>query len=276
MPFKQLVRAEVAAGLDETHQFETWASEVTGEAYYDVHLSVIEARETCVPALRRLLAGQKAWRILESGCGTGRWMAFFARLGHRPFGLDDSPAPLAVARRHAPGLPLVRADARLSPFKPASFDAVFSSYVAEHFEEGPAGLLSEIGRVLKPGGVLVIVVPYDNWFRRLFTHRILEAYYWFARRRGEKLAFTEYRFSRHEMERFLEESGFRVEHVEPDDFRLPWAKGIRVDLGELLAPRGAPRGGWELNSFGRMLARCLHAVSPWFAAAGIFFVARKV
>jgi ubiquinone/menaquinone biosynthesis C-methylase UbiE len=274
--FKQLVRAEVAAGLDETHQFESWAADVEGQAYYDVHLSVIDERESCVPALRRELGERSGWRILESGCGTGRWMAFFARLGHRPFGIDDSPAPLAVARSHAPDLPLVRADARASPFKPASFDAVFSSYVAEHFEEGPAKLLEEIRRVLKPGGVLFIVVPFDSPFRRLFTHRVLEAYYRLARRRGQKLAFTEYRFSRREMERFLEQSGFRVEHVEPDDFRLPWAKGLRVDFGELLAPRGAAKGGWELNVIGRVLSRCLRFISPWFAAAGIFFVARRV
>lgn len=114
MAFKQYVRAEIAAGLDEMYQFETWAADAPGRAYYDAHLSVIEERETCVPTLRRFLDGTGK-RILESGCGTGRWIAFFETLGHRPVGVDDSAAALRVAREHDPGLPLVRADVIAGP-----------------------------------------------------------------------------------------------------------------------------------------------------------------
>ncbi|MGH7789077.1 MAG: class I SAM-dependent methyltransferase, partial [Candidatus Binatia bacterium] len=99
--FKQYVRADIAAGLDETYRFETWAEDTPGAAYYDVHVSVIEARESSVPTLRRAL-GPGSVRILESGCGTGRWMAFFERLGHRAVGIDDSRGPLAAARAHDP------------------------------------------------------------------------------------------------------------------------------------------------------------------------------
>jgi SAM-dependent methyltransferase len=273
MPFKQYVRAEIAAGLDETYQFETWADEVRGKEYYDVHVSVIEERETCVPTLRRALAGGRK-RILESGCGTGRWMAFFERLGHEAYGVDDSPGPLGVARRHAPEMRLVRADVLACPFKDASFDAVFSSYVAEHFDDGPETLFGEIHRLLAPNGLLLVVVPYNNWFRRLFTNRALQCFYWLSRVRGRPVTFTEYRYSLAEMDGFLKRTGFRIEHVEPDDFRLPWAKGLSLDLGPLVLPRGA-EGTWEVNGFGRLLARALGAISPWICCAGIFCVARK-
>jgi len=273
MPFKQYVRAEIAAGLDETYQFEHWAAQTPGRAYYDVHLSVIEERETCVPTLRRYLDGSGR-RILESGCGTGRWMAFFEKLGHRAFGIDDSAGPLSVARRHDPEMRLVRGDVLRSPFSTASFDAVFSSYVAEHFEDGPEDLLREIHRLLKPGGLLLLIVPYNNPFRRLFTNRALRGFYLLSRLRGRPLAFTEFRYSRREIERHLERTGFRVEHVEPDDFRPPWAKGLSLDLGPLVRERGAPAGTWELNAPGRLLARCLNAVSPWIACAGILLIAR--
>lgn len=274
MSFKQYVRAEIAAGLDETYRFETWAAGTPGRAYFDVHVSVIEARETCVPALRRVLGGT-GLRILESGCGSGRWMAFFERLGHRAVGVDDSAAPLGVARRHDPALRLVRGDVVASPFRSASFDAVFSSYVAEHFEGGPAPLLREIHRVLKPGGLLLLIVPYNNPFRRLVTNRVLQAFSWWCRRRGRPLAFTEYRYSRREVEGFLRRGGFAVEHVEPDDFRHPWAKGLSLDLGPLVRPPGADLGTWELNRFGRVLARALNAISPWTCCAGILCVARR-
>src|SRR5678810_892194 len=103
MAFKQYVRAEIAAGLDETYQFEQWSVEASGDAYYAVHLAVIDEFETCIPTLRRALSGQ-GLRILESGCGTGRWMAFFERLGHQAYGIDDSPGPLGVAHRHRPAM----------------------------------------------------------------------------------------------------------------------------------------------------------------------------
>ena len=270
MAFKQYVRAEIAAGLDETYQFETWAADAPGREYYDVHLSVIEERETCVPTLRRVLAGGGK-RILESGCGTGRWMAFFERLGHRAVGVDDSAGPLRVARAHDAALRLVRADTLACPFKDGSFDAVFSSYVAEHFEDGPAALLRELRRLLTPGGLLLLIVPYNNLLRRVFTHRILELYGLLRRVRGGRMAFTEFRFSAGEIAQLVERSGFRVEHTEPDDFHLPWGKGLSLDLGPLVLQKP---GGWELNGFGRLLGRALRALSPWTGAAGILIVAR--
>ena len=51
-------------------------------------------------ALGALLGGGKL--VLESGCGTGRWMAFFEKLGNRAVGVDDSRGPLKVAREHDP------------------------------------------------------------------------------------------------------------------------------------------------------------------------------
>jgi SAM-dependent methyltransferase len=271
MAFKQFVRAEIAAGLDETYQFEQWSIEASGDAYYDVHLAVIEEFETCIPMLRRVLSGRDL-RILESGCGTGRWMAYFERLGHRAFGIDDSPGPLRVAHRHKPTMRLTRGDVVQSPFLDESFDVVFSSYVAEHFEDGPVMLLRELHRVLKPNGLLLLIVPYNNTFRRWITNRVLRAFYAVAALRLQPLAFTEFRYTEPEVRSFLQQADFDVEHAEPDDFHLPLGKGLSLDLGPLVLARP---GTWELNAIGRMLARVLNGISPWLCCAGIMCVARK-
>lgn len=270
MPFKVYVRSEVAAGLDEPHRIEAWERDYPGPAYHRYHCEAIEAHETCVPTLRRVLAGTPR-RILDSGCGTGRWLAYLRNLGHDVYGIDDSAAPLAVAHAHDPTLRLVRGDARRCPFPDASFDVVFSSYVAEHCEEGPREFLAEARRLLRPGGLLLLVVPYCNWLRRLFTHRVLQAFYGLSWLRGRPLVFTELHFSRREVERLLVAGGFSVEHAEPDDHLPPLAKGLSVDLGRLVLPRA---DSWEMNRFGRVLASVLGRVSPWFACSGVFYVAR--
>jgi SAM-dependent methyltransferase len=179
---------------------------------------------------------------------------------------------LVVARSHDPDLRLVRGDVIDCPFRDASFDAVYSSYVAEHFEDGPENLFREIHRLLRPRGLLLVVVPYNSPFRRLLAHRALQLYYGWAHWQGRPLAFTEFRYSRSEMRAFLSNTGFAVEHEEADDFKMPWAKGLSLDLGPLVLDQP---GTWQMNGFGRVLGRVLKAISPWTCAAGILFVARK-
>jgi SAM-dependent methyltransferase len=63
---------------------------------------------------------------------------------------------LRFLRRH--GIPLVRGSAFALPFKDASFDCVISSQVIEHIPYDEV-LFSEMRRVLRPGGMLIIGTP---------------------------------------------------------------------------------------------------------------------
>ena len=157
-------------------------------------------------------------------------MAFFETLGNQAFGVDDSRGPLRLARAHDPDMRLVRGDALATPFPDNTFDAAFSSYVAEHFEDGPEELFREIHRVLKPGGLFFLVVPFNNTFRRFVVNPTLRIFYALWKLRGKGLGFTEFRYSRAEMDGFLRATDFEIVRIEPDDFFLPWTKGLFVDL----------------------------------------------
>jgi ubiquinone/menaquinone biosynthesis C-methylase UbiE len=82
----------------------------------------------------RILPDVSGLDVLDLGCGTGYWCAWFARLGAKPVGLDLSEAQLETARvlqsEHGIEFPLVHASAEEPPFGSGSFDLVFSEYGA--------------------------------------------------------------------------------------------------------------------------------------------------
>jgi SAM-dependent methyltransferase len=104
-------------------------------------------------ALRGLLGPGDNQACLEVGCGTGARAAAVRDLGWRPFGVDVSAAML----RYAAGrLPVVRADATRLPARDRSVGAVVAIMVHTDMPAYPA-VLTEAGRVLRPGGIFVHV-----------------------------------------------------------------------------------------------------------------------
>jgi ubiquinone/menaquinone biosynthesis C-methylase UbiE len=274
MSFKQFLKLEITKGLDETYSIEEWEKDHPGKKYYDLHISTIEKHERAAPTFREFL-GRGGMKVLESGCGTGRWIAYFEKLGNRGFGVDDSWGPLRMARKHDPEMNLVKANALLTPYRPNSFDAAFSSYVAEHFEEGPEILFREIHRVLKPGGLFFVVVPFDNTFRRFVVNPTLKLLYWIWEMRGRPLGFTEFRYTRSDMEGFLRRTDFEIVDVRPDDFFPPWSKGLFCDLCDV----GSfffyePRPVYEFGPVGRAITGFIRSFGLWHSCGGVFFIAR--
>src|SRR5437899_3332539 len=72
--------------------------------------------------------------VVELGCGTAYFSAWFAKRGARPVGVDPTPAQLASARRMQAEtgieFPLVQAPAERVPLPDASFDLAISEYGA--------------------------------------------------------------------------------------------------------------------------------------------------
>jgi SAM-dependent methyltransferase len=170
---------------------------------------------------------------------------------------------------------LVRGNALVTPFRNDAFDAAFSSYVAEHFPDGPVPLFKEIHRVLKPGALFFVVVPFNNTFRRLVTNNALRFFYAIWRWKKKPLGFTEFRYEKKEMDAFLAQAGFEVERVLPDDYYLPWSKGLFVDVcdvGSFVKYEQKP--AFEFGKFGLRIVRAIQSVGIWHSCEGIFYVTR--
>jgi SAM-dependent methyltransferase len=117
-------------------------------------------RRVLIDLLRRATAGTPRPRILDFGCGTGGNAEALACVGEVT-GVEPNAGALALAHARGAGR-YCRGSGTSLPFTPAAFDAVVASDVLEHIGDD-AGAVSEIARVLRPGGALVFSVPAHPW-----------------------------------------------------------------------------------------------------------------
>jgi len=142
--------------------------------------------------------------FLDGGCGLGDWTLYFAKSGHRVTGLDLSRDTVAQLNRLFPEASFVAGDIRHTGFAPNSFDVYYSWGVFEHFESGMRDCVAEAFRILKPGGLLFISVPFDNLRLSMINA--------FGRLQPVEpnMRFYQYRFARPELAREIAISGFKV------------------------------------------------------------------
>lgn len=96
-------------------------------------------------------------KLLDVGCGGGRFMHRMARKGWEAEGIDfDEKATQKITRRY--GLKTYTGDLLACRLPAASYDAITLSHAIEHVPD-PAAVLTECLRLLKPGGRLVITTP---------------------------------------------------------------------------------------------------------------------
>jgi SAM-dependent methyltransferase len=95
-------------------------------------------------------------RALDAGCGTGFQSALLTELGWQTYGVDVSAGLLAVAQRRQPGVALALGTVEALPYPDARFDAIVCCGSTLSFVDDPARAVAELGRVLRPGGRLLL------------------------------------------------------------------------------------------------------------------------
>ena len=121
--------------------------------------------------------GWQGLDVLDLGCGGGYMSEALAERGARVVGVDPSAASLEAARRHTAQAGL-RIDYRLGvgeaiPAADRSMDRVICVDVLEHVQD-LGKVLSEIRRVLRPGGIVLFDTLNRSWFSGFLTVEIAE------------------------------------------------------------------------------------------------------
>jgi SAM-dependent methyltransferase len=118
------------------------------------------------------LAGVEG-RVLDAGCGTGGLLAALHR--RMPslslIGVEWS-AEAASRATGKSGVPVARGSVNSLPFADARFDAVVTADVLCHAAVEPMAALTEIHRVLRPGGRLVVNMPAYAWLLSAHDTRV--------------------------------------------------------------------------------------------------------
>lgn len=214
----------------------------------------------------------KGESILEAGCGPGTWVIYLRDNGFDVQGIEHDQRVISRIKKELPNLPVQSGDISLLPFQDSSLGAYISLGVIEHFEDGVERPLKEAFRVLRPGGILILTVPFNNIFRKLVAHPLRSIYLFAHWLRYGKMHFAEYRYSEAEVCDMLKISGFEIIELGTDDYIDKSRSMVIWSEFPLLRDRNRPH---DLNLIGTFTAYILNSISKKILAAGVLAVAKK-
>jgi len=168
-------------------------------------------------------------KIIEGGSGTGIQVFKLHKAGFHVTGVDFSPRTITHLNKEYPEMKFTLGDVRDLPLESDSFDAYWSFGVIEHFYHGYDEILSEMERVIKPGGYLFLAFPHMSRSR---TKKAKRGVYpiWQPGEQGDN-GFFQFALDENKVARQVKERGF--EFLEQK--RLSGQSGI-LDEGGFWVP----------------------------------------
>ena len=222
-------QAAPAAKLPEVEQYlRGWAVDEASRDYLDTH------RTRLVRTLEITPAGGPGDRVLEMGAYLQVTPALRNKLGYGevrgcyygPAGrIDHRTVTSADGERFTCEIDHFDAEKVRFPYPDGHFSTVLCCELIEHLFEDPMHLMSEINRILKPGGHLVLTTPNVAALRGIsaillgYHPGFFHAYIKPAAESGEVDARHNREYTAREIHRLLETSGFAVARLETGEFR---------------------------------------------------------
>jgi len=152
--------AAVRSLYDEKYFARDFSCGVRKGTYLESEAMRVEEYREILSALRRF---RPRGRLLEVGCAAGSFLKYAERSGYEVEGVDISAWAADMAREQF-GIKVNVGRLMEVGFPDESFDVAFFGDLLEH-EPDPVGLIDEVRRVLKPGGLAAIKAPtYVNSF----------------------------------------------------------------------------------------------------------------
>jgi len=146
----------------------------------------------------------RSGRILDVGCGDGKFLWALDSERWDRTGVDLSSATLALVRSRMPGLQLVTGDLRCDELRAEQFDVITFWHVFEHLPN-PAENLRRAQNLLKPGGWIFISLPRLDSLQALLFKQ-----YWYP---FDDVPRHLYHFSRKSLELLMGKAGFQVKQA---------------------------------------------------------------
>jgi LmbE family N-acetylglucosaminyl deacetylase/SAM-dependent methyltransferase len=197
-----------AVQRDFDRRTDEWRSIYRGETFHD---HTISRRMELALALIDRLGG--SGRSLDVGCGAGQLVVEMGRRGYKAHGCDISERMVAESRalleREGLSARVEQAEAEHLPYPSGNFDWVTALGVIEYLPSPAAGM-SELRRVLAPGGRLIVTAP--NPYRLAYVLDpvgILR-----ARIARPKVGYGRHYFSPGRLRRLIEFSGLKLVELE--------------------------------------------------------------
>ncbi len=223
-------------------------------------------RRNLLAVFHRFLSDDQ--RILEAGCGLCAWLIRLNQFGYRVEGIDFDPLVVKRVKEFNPELDVAVKDVVDTHYDSEAFDGYISLGVVEHFETGPQGALAEAFRILRPGGTMILTVPFNNMFRRLLYNQLRKVFMLLLKLKKKPVFFAEYRFDSAEILNYVRTAQFEVIETGYDDFSArSESLGLWTDWPFLRS-----EGQFKLNPVGRLIALC---APKRLHASGMYVVARK-
>jgi len=194
----------------ENKKEKYWSKYACG---YDEGVEYIVGKDIQQTIIERLSKERNIGEVIEFGCGTGYFTKVIAKNARHVIATDLSEEMLEVARaqlKEFQNITTQKADCEITSFPSERFDTVVMVNVI-HFIENPYNSLQESYRILKDGGLLLLV-DYTGYGMKWFEKMKLGIR--FLKKCGKPPRYAQTNLSPDKFNSLVESAGFKVEEVQ--------------------------------------------------------------